>query len=108
MAPSAKWSILIGAIVGVGMPCIERLLPAKARKFFPSTMGLGLSWVLPFANALSFAVGAVIAWVWGMFHTSSRDKFNIPIASGFIAGESLLLALFAMTATIVGLMGWGG
>lgn len=104
---SAKWSILIGAIVGVVMPCIERLLPPKARQFFPSTMGLGLSWVLPFANALSFALGAFIAWIWGLIHTPSRDKFNIPVASGFIAGESLLLAIFAMTATVVGLLGWG-
>jgi len=105
---SAKWSLLIGSLVGVGLPCIERFfVPAKYRQYFPSTMGLGLSWVLPFANALSFALGAVIAQVWTWIHKPSQEKFNIPIASGLVAGESLLLALFAMTATIVGLLGWG-
>lgn len=105
---SAKWSLLIGSFIGVGLPCIERFfVPEKYRKYFPSTMGLGLSWVLPFANALSFAIGAVIAQVWTWIHKPSQEKFNIPIASGLVAGESLLLALFAMTATIVGLLGWG-
>jgi OPT family oligopeptide transporter len=101
---SAKWSIMYGAIIGVALPCLERLVPPKHRKYFPSAMGLGLSWIVPFANALAFAIGATVAWIWSRIHRKSHDTFNIPLASGLVAGESLIQALIAMTATIVGLV----
>jgi putative OPT family oligopeptide transporter len=100
---SAKWAILIGAVVGIVMPIIERFVPAKFKPYFPSAMGLGLSWVVPFANALAFAIGAFIAWVWSKAHKSSHSVFNIPIASGLVAGESLIKAIIAMTATLIGI-----
>lgn len=104
---SAIWAILIGALVGVALPIIERLLPPKARKYMPSATGIGLAWVMPFQNAFSFFVGAVIILLWTRLHRRSADKFNVPVASGLIAGESLMLAALAITATIVGLFGWG-
>jgi uncharacterized oligopeptide transporter (OPT) family protein len=101
---TAIWAIFIGAAVGVALPVIERLLPPKARRFMPSATGIGLAWVMPFQNAFSFFVGAVIAMLWGMLGKKSCDRFNIPIASGLIAGESLMAAALAITATVVGLL----
>ncbi len=101
---SAVWAILIGAGVGVILPIIERLLPAKARKYMPSATGIGLAWVMPFQNCLSFFIGAVIITIWNRVNRKSADKFNVPVASGLIAGESLMLAALAITATVVGLM----
>ncbi len=102
---SAKYGLLIGCCVGIIMPLTERyLIPAKYRKFFPSAMGLGLSWVVPFASAFSFAIGAVITWIWTKIDKKSADTFNVPIASGLIAGESLIKAIIAMTATAIGLI----
>jgi hypothetical protein len=34
----------------------------------------------------------------------NAGKFNVPIASGLIAGEALASALIAITCTIIGLM----
>ena len=102
---SAKWAILIGASVGVLLPIIEKLSPPKLRGYLPSAMGLGLSWVIPFSSAFGFFVGAVIGWVWEMLHRKSADRFSIAAASGLIAGESLIKAIIAMTATAVGLLG---
>lgn len=99
---SARISILVGAIIGVVLPILERLFP-KARPWMPSAMGLGLGWVVFFSNALAFSIGAIIAWVWGRVARRSHDIFNIPLASGLVAGESLLRALLAMTATAIGL-----
>lgn len=101
---SAKWAILIGALVGVALPIIERLLPPKARKYVPSAMGLGLSWVIPFSSAIGFMVGALVGWVWELVHRRSSEKYSIAVASGFIAGESIIKALIAMAATVVGLL----
>ncbi len=104
---SAQYAIVIGAILGVLLPVGERLLPTKAKKYWPSAMGLGLSWVLPFANAFAFMIGALIAWIWEKINSKSADVFTVPIASGLVAGESLIKAIIAMTATVVGLLGWG-
>jgi len=101
---SAIWAIFIGAAIGVILPIIERLLPAKARKYMPSATGIGLAWVMPFTNAFSFFVGAVIIMIWMRVNRKTAEKFNVPVASGLIAGESLMLAGLAITATLVGLL----
>jgi OPT family oligopeptide transporter len=104
---SAKYAIVIGAILGVALPLIEKVfVPAKHRKYFPSVMGIGLSWVLPFANAFAFCIGAAIAWAWSKLGKSSCEKFNIPLASGLVAGESLIKAILAMLATASGIFAW--
>jgi OPT family oligopeptide transporter len=101
---SAKWALLIGALVGIALPLIERTVDQKYRKYLPSTMGLGLSWVIPFGNTFSFLIGAVIMWIWELSDRKSADKYAVAIASGMIAGESLMKALIAMTATAIGLI----
>ena len=70
-----------------------------------SATGLGLGWLVFFSNALSFAIGAVIAWLWSVVHKKSQESFNVAIASGLIAGESLIKALLAMLVTAIGLAG---
>jgi OPT family oligopeptide transporter len=101
---TAKWAILIGASVGIIIPILEKLFP-KARPYLPSAMGLGLAWVIPFSSALGFFVGAVIGWLWERFHARTAALYSIALAAGLIAGESLIKAVIAMTATAVGLMG---
>jgi uncharacterized oligopeptide transporter (OPT) family protein len=68
-------------------------------------MGLGLSWVMPFQNSLSFAIGAVIAWLWTRMSPRSGETYAIPVASGLIAGESLMMALLAIAASTKTLLG---
>lgn len=104
---SAKLAILIGAGVGILLPIIERfLVPAKHRRFMPSATGLGLAFMLPFYNSLAFTIGAVLAFIWGKIDRKSDETYRVPLASGLVAGESLIAALIAMTATAAGLLGW--
>jgi len=98
---TARIAILIGAFVGVLLPLAERLFP-KARPWLPSAMGLGLAWIMPFQNAFAFAIGSVITWVWTRLNRKSADTFNIPVASGLVAGESLVAAIIAILCTIIG------
>jgi uncharacterized oligopeptide transporter (OPT) family protein len=95
--------IVIGAVVGMALPLLEKLWP-KAKPFLPSAMGLGLAWVMPFQNAFSFFIGAVVLTVWQKIHRKNSDAFAIPVASGLIAGESLVAAFIAIACTLVGLM----
>ncbi len=107
LADSAKISIAIGAMLGILLPCIEKFfVPTKWRPYWPSTMGLGLSWVVGFNNSLAFAIGACLTFIWTLIHKKSANTFNIPIASGLVAGESLMKALIAILATLSGIFAW--
>jgi OPT family oligopeptide transporter len=100
---SARWAILWCGLVGVLLPVLNKTSP-KARPFLPSAMGLGLGWVVFFSNAIAFTIGAFIAWIWAVMKPKNQERYNIPIASGLVAGESLMKAMLAMLATAIGLI----
>lgn len=108
LPPSARWSIVIGAFVGIALPLVEYFTPARLKRFVPSASAVGLAWVLPFSNCLSWLMGAIIAWIWSVLGRKSADRFVIPVASGVIAGESLMAAVLSIIATIAGLIAMKG
>lgn len=95
---SARWAIVAGGIIGIILALIEGLAPRKYKAFVPSSMGLGLAMVVPFANALSFFIGAVIAEVWKKVQKETCERYMIAVASGAVAGESLAAAFYAILA----------
>lgn len=101
---SAKLAIVLGAVVGVVIPVTEALWP-RLRPWLPSCMGLGLAWVMTFSNCQSFAIGAVLVWLWTKARPKNAESYYVPVASGLIAGESLIKALIAIAATTLGLLG---
>jgi OPT family oligopeptide transporter len=97
---SERWALVIGGLTGILIPTLERFLPLKARSFMPSAMGLGLAFVIPFWNTLSMFIGAFAAWLFARRSRELADGYTIPVASGLIAGESLMgvtIALLAVT-----------
>lgn len=96
---TARWGILIGGLLGIALALIDHFYP-KARRFTPSAMGLGLSWVMVFSNCFAFFVGAAIASTWTRINAKNGDMYIIPVASGAIAGESLACALIAISAAL--------
>jgi OPT family oligopeptide transporter len=94
-----RWALAVGGLVGILISLLERLLPSKGRPFIPSAMGLGLAFVIPFWNTLSIFTGAFIAWMMTKVAKELASTYTIPVASGMIAGESLMgvaMALFRM------------
>jgi OPT family oligopeptide transporter len=96
--PMARMALLVGGIVGLILPAIDMCLPEKARKFFPSAMGLGLSMVIPFYNSLSMFLGAVLAIFITKMNKKVGDDYIIPVSAGIIAGESILGIVIALLA----------
>lgn len=92
---SARFGLLIGGGIGMILAFIDYYYP-KLRRFAPSAMGLGLSWILPFQNSLGFFIGAVIAAIWLRIFPKNASLHIIPVASGAIAGESLACASIAI------------
>ncbi len=101
--PTARWGLLIGALIGIVIPLLEHFLPEKIRCYIPSAMGLGLAMVIPFFNSLSMFLGAAIATLWAKLHPDTAKTYIIALSSGIIAGESLvgvLVALLKATGTL--------
>lgn len=96
---TARWGILIGGVLGIVLALTEAWLP-KLRPYLPSAMGLGLSWVMPFANCLSFFIGAMVALTWTKLSPKTAKAYVIPTASGAVAGESLACAIIAMITAV--------
>ena len=92
---SARIGLGVGGFIGILIPILEKLFP-KAARFIPSAMGLGLAMVIPFWNALSMFIGAVIALVLQARRPALADKYVVPVSSGIIAGESLLGVVVAL------------
>jgi OPT family oligopeptide transporter len=95
-----RWGLAIGGMVGIFLPILERLWPSKAQRFIPSAMGLGLAFVIPFWNTLSMFVGALIAWILAKKARELAESYTIPVASGLIAGESLMGIVIALLAAL--------
>ncbi|MFT3764113.1 MAG: OPT family oligopeptide transporter [Minicystis sp.] len=87
--PLARTCIFYGLTAGALLTLLERALP-KHKKWLPSATGIGLGMVVPFYQVLSFFLGAVIAAVAGRKKGSVTAEMVVPVASGMIAGESIV------------------
>ena len=89
LEPVKVWCIVIGGLVGIILPLLSRLFP-KASKWIPSAAGIGLAWTFHWFYSLLFFLGAVIGWRIEKKHPKWSADFTFPVASGVIAGESLM------------------
>jgi putative OPT family oligopeptide transporter len=90
------WGLLAGALLAG----LETALP-KHRRFIPSPIGLGLGFLLPFANPFSMLLGAVAAWVWTRGRPASAERYVVPLSSGAIAGESIVSVAIALVNNLI-------
>ena len=81
--------ILVGALIGIAIPLLEKFFP-KCKKFLPSPTGLGIAMITPAFNSISMFIGALIAWIIGKRKKTIGERYTVPVASGIIAGESLM------------------
>ncbi|MDB4997861.1 MAG: Oligopeptide transporter, family [Myxococcaceae bacterium] len=92
--PMAQRAIVIGMIIGTVLALAEIGLP-KYKKWLPSPTGLALGFILPFYSPLAMFIGAVLAEIVTRADKKTADRYIIPMASGVIAGESILGVLVA-------------
>ncbi len=92
--PMAQQGIVCGLVVGAILATLELIFPKK-KEWLPSPTGIGFGLMLPFVFPLSLFLGAFIAYVVSKLDKKTADRFVIPIASGVIAGESILGVIVA-------------
>ncbi len=87
--PIKRNAILVGTIVGVVLAILPVLFPKK-QKYMPSAAGVGLAWTFHWYYSLLFFMGAAIGWLWKKFSEKQSEEFTYPVASGVIAGGSIM------------------
>jgi uncharacterized oligopeptide transporter (OPT) family protein len=98
--PTAQIGILVGGLIGIILPLLETWAPAKARRFIPSATGIGLSMVIPFFNSLGMFIGALIALTLEKLKPKVASDYVVPVASGIIAGESIMGIVVALLTAL--------
>jgi len=93
LGTEARWAILISGLVGVALSLSERYAPARIKRFIPSPYGFGLAFVLSASNSIMMFMGAALG---ELFRRRKQGSGIVPIASGVIAGESLMGVAFAI------------
>ncbi|HBH51919.1 MAG TPA: peptide transporter [Planctomycetaceae bacterium] len=83
-------AMIVGAVVGIVLTLLEEFLPRKYRKWIPSPTALGIAGVVPAFNSISMFLGAFLAWIFSKARPATDEKYTVPVASGLIAGESLM------------------
>ncbi len=88
--PIKLWGIAIGGAVGLILPILSMTVPARIKPWIPSAAGVGLAWVFQWYYGVLFFIGAVIGWYFEKQHPKISQDYTFPVASGVIAGESIM------------------
>lgn len=89
MHPMARQCIFAGLITGAVLVLIDRALP-RYRRWLPSATGIGLGLIFPFYQPLQMFIGAALAALAETKKAGRLKDLVVPIASGLIAGESIV------------------
>jgi uncharacterized oligopeptide transporter (OPT) family protein len=106
LPPGAFTAILVGAALGVVLTLLEEFSPPHVRKWLPSTTGLGIAGVIPAFNSIAMFLGALLAWAVAKFRPQTAEAYTVPVASGLIAGESLVGVGIILVIELLSAAGW--
>jgi uncharacterized oligopeptide transporter (OPT) family protein len=93
---SARGAIAAGALLGLTLALLERFAPARLKAFVPSPSGLGIAMVIPGSNSVAMFLGAAVAEGLRRRWPKVAERTVVPVASGLIAGESLMGVVVAI------------
>jgi len=94
---SALQALVIALVLGVILTLLEAR--PKIAAWVPSPTAIGLGMLIPGFAVVPIALGGVIQAVWRKVSPKTEDVYNIPLASGFITGEALVLLVLAAAAS---------
>ncbi|MSQ84935.1 MAG: OPT family oligopeptide transporter [Myxococcales bacterium] len=93
---SKMTGIWVGLALGVALVLLERFAPKPLRALVPSAAGLGIAMVVPGSNSIAMFMGALAVWLLQRRKPAIAQRFAVPVASGLIAGESLMGVAIAL------------
>jgi putative OPT family oligopeptide transporter len=93
LTDESRVAIGIGLALGIALALLEKLAPKNVKTFLPSPSGLGIAMVVPGSNCIAMFLGSAFA---ELARRRNQEGMVVPIASGLIAGESLMGVVIAL------------
>jgi putative OPT family oligopeptide transporter len=85
-------------VVALGLGVLLTVLEPRWHRYVPSPTGVGLGMLIPGYSIMPIVLGGVASWLWSRSAPESERTYSTPLASGFIAGEALLVLVFSIAA----------
>ena len=101
MPQGAMPALIIAALIGVVLAILE--IKVRNKTLIPSPTGLGIGMLVPGSVIVTMAVGALIGMIWTKTSPRTSELYQIPVASGLIAGEALV-AVIVPLLVLLGLL----
>jgi uncharacterized oligopeptide transporter (OPT) family protein len=95
--PALAISLVLGVIVTLAEPRFHRFIPS------PTAVGIGM--LIPGYATLPMVLGGIFWAVWVKRSPKTEAVYNMPMASGFIAGEAMVVLVLAVYAAFRSLAG---
>ncbi len=93
---SALAALVLAIAVGVVLTLLEA---TRLGRWIPSPTAMGLGMLIPGLVVFPMMVGGILQAVWRRASPRTEAVYDIPLASGFITGEALLLLVLAVVAS---------
>ncbi|MGH9646905.1 MAG: OPT/YSL family transporter, partial [Bryobacteraceae bacterium] len=89
-------AMLIAVALGIVITCLE----PRYSRFLPSPTAVGIGMLIPGQAILPMVAGGLFQWAWSKADSGTEEKYCLPLSCGFIAGEALVVLVFAIQAMI--------
>ncbi|MSP72254.1 MAG: peptide transporter [Myxococcales bacterium] len=84
----------VAVVLGIALTVLE----GRFAKFVPSPTGVGIGMLVPGLAVMPMLLGGIAQFIWLKTRPETEGKFNLPLASGFVAGEALVVLVLALGA----------
>ncbi len=101
LPPGCLTALVVALAVGVAMTLLE----PRLGRWLPSATGIGMGMLIPGYAVLPMVVGGVAQGIWAKRRPVSEGVYNMAVASGFIAGEALVILVISIVAATRSLVG---
>ena len=85
-------------LVALALGVLLTVLEPRWHRYVPSPTGVGLGMLIPGYSIMPMVLGGIAGWLWAKSSPSTERSYSTPLASGFIAGEALLVLVFSILA----------
>jgi uncharacterized oligopeptide transporter (OPT) family protein len=92
---SALEALGLALVLGVVLTLLEA---TRLGRWVPSPTAIGLGMLIPGFAVFPMVVGGIVQALWKRLSPRTEDVYDVPLASGFITGEALVLLVLAVIA----------
>ena len=75
-------------------------LEPRYSRFLPSPTAAGIGMLIPGQAILPMVAGSLCQWAWSKSSPTTEERYCLPLSCGFIAGEALVVLVFAIQAML--------